>query len=686
MADNRRFLDQAGLQLLVEKLTGKYDARYIAAADFGAAKVGYENDEHMSGVENVKQALDVLAANVVRQEGKLALGDANMQEVEGKIDDLQAQVGVEAEGEASATGLFFRIGVLEELMGQNEEGATGSFATRVADLESEVDVLQDAIEDINDAENGILAQAKSYADQQDTADKTVQAAVDQEQDRRIKALEDDAPAKQAAIEAAQADADALEKRLDDEGGLVDRLEAAEAAIDDINDNANGILAQAKAYADNNKVAKADFETFQEENTQAIADALQAAKDYADDEDDKIEAKLAGLKKDTVQAAIDDAEAAAKADAAAALKAAEDAQDTIDAFLKDADVTESAVDTLKEIQTYIESDGEAAEQLVARVAANEGKLAGLEKNTVQAAIDQAQADAEAKAAELDAALHTTISTEIDVDVKAEADRAKAEEARIEGLVTTEKSRAEGQEAAIREEFAAADTALENRVNQKIADDIAAAIAQEVSDRDDAIKVEADRAKGVEQGLQAAIDALEAANAEGGAVAEAIDAVDGKADAAQAAADAAQDDVDALKVKVGTIADGETVAGLIADNAAAAQAAQDAADTAQGEIDALELVVGEAAAGDEPATGLFAAIAAVQADVDQNESDCDAAIKAEEEARKTADQGLDTRVKVFEAGGARDVAALAGRVSTLEAITVMSESEIDQVIEAVFPEQA
>lgn len=71
-------------------------------------------------------------------------------------------------------------------------------------------------------------------------------------------------------------------------------------------------------------------------------------------------------------------------------------------------------------------------------------------------------------------------------------------------------------------------------------------------------------------EADIDALQAATAEGGAVSNAIKAAKDAADAAQAAADTAQDaadaaqaDVDALEGKVGTVADGKTVVGMIGD---------------------------------------------------------------------------------------------------------------------------
>jgi hypothetical protein len=47
-----------------------------------------------------------------------------------------------------------------------------------------------------------------------------------------------------------------------------------------------------------------------------------------------------------------------------------AKTAIDAFLKDADMTEKAVDTLAELQTYMTTDGEAAAKVVERIAALE----------------------------------------------------------------------------------------------------------------------------------------------------------------------------------------------------------------------------------------------------------------------------------------------------------------------------
>lgn len=52
--------------------------------------------------------------------------------------------------------------------------------------------------------------------------------------------------------------------------------------------------------------------------------------------------------------------------------ADSAKATLDAFLKDADATENAVDTLKEIQDYITSDGSAAAEVTNKISALEGK--------------------------------------------------------------------------------------------------------------------------------------------------------------------------------------------------------------------------------------------------------------------------------------------------------------------------
>lgn len=145
--------------------------------------------------------------------------------------------------------------------------------------------------------------------------------------------------------------------------------------------------------------------------------------------------------------------------------AQAAKDAIDAFMSAEAIKEGAVDTLKEIQEYIESDGAAAEEMIANIAAaqkaaddekvraeaeeakireemaeavagvhghdNKEVLDGIDAEKV-AAWDGAQAGAEAKAAELDAALKLELQAEIDNDVKVVADDLELEKAKIVAL--------------------------------------------------------------------------------------------------------------------------------------------------------------------------------------------------------------------------------------------------------------
>ena len=148
---------------------------------------------------------------------------------------------------------------------------------------------------------------------------------------------------------------------------------------------------------------------------------------------------------------------------------------------------------------------------------------------------------------------------------------------------------------------------------------------------------------------AIKALQDANAEGGAVANAIKE-------AKDAANAAQADVDALEGKVGTVADGKTVVGLIAD--AKAQADKGVADAA-----------------------------AAQGTANQAVSD----LAAEVQRAKGAEQALAGRLDVIEGDGAGSVnKALAdakdyadGKFATQAALGVLdgrvgtAESDIDTI---------
>ena len=135
-----------------------------------------------------------------------------------------------------------------------------------------------------------------------------------------------ATAKSEAIAAAASDAAAKVKELAD-GAVADNT----AAIAAIKDGSTGILAEAKAYAD-----------------QAEADAVASAKDYTD-------AREVEIKKYADQA---------EADALSAAKAYAD--DLKDAILGEG--IKDTFDTLKEIQDWIEGDGVNATELTGAIAA------------------------------------------------------------------------------------------------------------------------------------------------------------------------------------------------------------------------------------------------------------------------------------------------------------------------------
>lgn len=126
--------------------------------------------------------------------------------------------------------------------------------------------------------------------------------------------------------------------------------AADAALDDAKDYVDGKV--------DGKFDTAGAAATAEQNAKAYADGL--AKNY------DAAGSAAG-----VQGNLDSHAADAVAHVTADERAAWDAAKTaIDVFLKDADMTEKAVDTLAELQTYMTTDGAAAAELVGRVKALE----------------------------------------------------------------------------------------------------------------------------------------------------------------------------------------------------------------------------------------------------------------------------------------------------------------------------
>ena len=205
---------------------------------------------------------------------------------------------------------------------------------------------------------------------------------------------------------------------------------------------------------------------------ANADAIKAIQEDYLVEADKIE--LSGL-------------ISTNAEAIAAVK------EDVDAFFKDADMTESAKDTLKELQEYIASDETGASAMAASIKANSDAIDALEGR-----MDTAEGDIDA----------------------------------VEGRMTT----AEGDIEALKAKF-------EGEEEGSIADMIADAIAVETQAREQAIAgVQEDADQGIADAA-AALAAAQAADTKAQGAQNEVDALEGVV-----AGKAAQTDLDALEERV------------------------------------------------------------------------------------------------------------------------------------------
>lgn len=199
------------------------------------------------------------------------------------------------------------------------------------------------------------------------------------------------------------------------------------------------------------------------------------------------------------------------------------KEDVDAFFKDADMTESAKDTLKELQSYIASDETAASEMLASIQGNTRDIEALEGR-----MDTAESDI-AK---------------------------KAEQSALESAVSTINAKDAAQDAKI--------TALENKFGEgegSVSDLISEAIAAERAEIDNAIN-------GVDTKAGEAKDAAAEA--------------DRKAVAAQGAADQAQQEVDALELVVA----GKAAQSDLDALEERVETAEGEIDTLQSEMDAVE----------------------------------------------------------------------------------------------------
>ena len=246
--------------------------------------------------------------------------------------------------------------------------AAGSAATAKSEAVSYVD---GKVTELNTTISGV----KTIAEQGVSDAATAQAA---------------AEAAQTAADGAQADVDALETYV----GTIPSTATATDIVGYVQEKTAGIATDTALEELTGRVAQAESDI----------DAIQA--DY-----------LVAADKEELAGDIADAQAAADA-----------VQAEMDAFKLAADVQEGAIDTLKEIQDYITSDGEAAKLMVADIDANKAAIEAEVARATKAegdietaykaadeAMDERIADLEAMFGEGD----DTVAAQIEAAVAAEA---------------------------------------------------------------------------------------------------------------------------------------------------------------------------------------------------------------------------------------------------------------------------
>lgn len=243
-------------------------------------------------------------------------------------------------------------------------------------------------------------------------------------------LADGGSVSNAIADAKKAGTDAAKAVSDLENGQVKTNTEAIAAINNAN---TGILKQAKDYADGKDAAIAAAKKAGDDAATAVTDLKNGQVKTNADAITAINNKIGtipdgktvaeAIEKAKTDATYDDTELAGRvtviegdylkgADKTALETAINTEKGRLDAFLDAAEVGDAAVDTLKEIQTYISTHGTAADEMVKNIAANKAAIEA-EATTARAA-EKKNADAITKlngAADVEGSVSNKIASEI-----------------------------------------------------------------------------------------------------------------------------------------------------------------------------------------------------------------------------------------------------------------------------------
>ena len=699
--DNKEALDK----ISDDRIT-KWDAK-ISVDD--VAKIKYENTG-MTSVKDVKGALDVLVANVQIAAGQLTETSRNMDAVKKVADDAAKAAAAEktrAEGKEGELKTAIdainnaKTGILKQAK-DYADGKDAAIATAKKagdDAQKDVDALELKVGTVAEGKTvvGLIGEAKAQADKgvsdasaeatrakgveaelrTDLGTKEAAADANGSAFARIAKVKADLvteaataraaekEAKDAAV-AAQGDVDALEAKVGDAADTKDDA-TVYGAIAAEKARAEGKEAEIKAIADKNKTDIATLngaDTVEGSVAKKIKDAIAnvntttagldtrvgalEGKVGSDADAAKADGSLyARVKQNANEIGAIKADYLKAADKTALQNAINVEKGRLDAFMADADVSAQAVDTLKEIQSYITKDGTAAAQMTKDIAANKTAIDAINNETTgilakakkyaddqddalheaitgeigtakQGAIDAAAADATTKVGAAKTELQGKIDKKADATaLQAEIERAKGAEAankavldKLDGGVNVDGS--------VKKQIETARAALQANIDTKVAQEayntkVAALEAADTKLSERIAKFEGDGEGSVAAQVKAVADDLDAHKKAQVTKEKAVDdklaVIQGEANVEgsikKALADAkAYADAEDKKIEdlLGTKKDAaavDTAFGRIAKEVARATAAEEALDsrldTAEGKITALETTVGNAQSG-------------------------------------------------------------------------------------------
>lgn len=414
----------------------------------------------------------------------------------------------------------------------NNDKSIKALAERVTTAEGKLDTIQgDGAGSIAKA----LQDAKDYADGQDTAlhttitgeINTAKAALQAEIDKKA------AKADMTTALAAKADAadltteqgrakgaeEALAGRLD----VIEGEDTVEGSIkkalkDAKNDAAgkyatkgalSGVSEKVTAAEGNIDALKTAVGTDEKGNLKSVASQISAVNTAAEALTGRVtanETAIGNIQKDYLKAA-DKTELSgkiteAKEAADAAQGTANDAKTKIDTFMKAADVKEGAIDTLKEIQDYITSDGAAAKKMTGDIAA---RVKQTDYDAEVQKLEAADSALAGRATALEDLVGKAAGTDTEATglVKKVADNATGVSDNKAAIASLQKAIGTVTEVASSEAVKAVGDRVqktENAIGVKASGDKpATGLYKEIAD-------EATRAKGVENGLRTDVDAL------------------------------------------------------------------------------------------------------------------------------------------------------------------------------------